>query len=111
MISLKFGMWSAEVGGRAHSKNRLVSSRQHRATEVRKLHFLLPVNILTGVALWLLGPHVTIPCVLITDTDLIPIPLVSASIPIPIPIIIINNYNWYRYTSIQKLNTELLLLT
>ena len=26
-ISLKFGMWSAEVGGRVHSKNRLVSSR------------------------------------------------------------------------------------
>ena len=24
-ISLKFGMWSTEVGGRAHSKNRLVS--------------------------------------------------------------------------------------
>ena len=38
-ISLKFGMWSAEVGGSVHSKNRLVSSRQHRATEVRKLHF------------------------------------------------------------------------
>ena len=33
-ISLKFGMWSTEVGGRVHSKNRLVSSRQHRATEV-----------------------------------------------------------------------------
>ena len=39
-ISLKFGMWSAEGGGSVHSKNRLVSSRQHRATEVRKLHFL-----------------------------------------------------------------------
>ena len=39
-ISLKFGMWSAEVGGSVNSKNRLVSSRQHRATEVRKLHFL-----------------------------------------------------------------------
>ena len=38
-ISLKFGMWSAEVGGRVHSKNRLVSSRQHRVTEVRKLRF------------------------------------------------------------------------
>ena len=33
-ISLKFGMWSAEGGGSFHSKNRLVSSRQHRATEV-----------------------------------------------------------------------------
>ena len=38
-ISLKFGMWSAEVGGHVHSKNCLVSSRQHRATEVQKLRF------------------------------------------------------------------------
>ena len=33
-------MWSAEGGGSVHSKNCLVSSRQHRATEVRKLPFL-----------------------------------------------------------------------
>ena len=39
-ISLKFGMWSTEGGGSVHSKNGLVSSRQHRATEVRKLRFL-----------------------------------------------------------------------
>ena len=39
-ISLKFGMWSAEGGGSVHSKNCLVSSRQHRATEVQKLRFL-----------------------------------------------------------------------
>ena len=39
-ISLKFGMWSTEGGGSVHSKNSLVSSRQHRATEVRKLRFL-----------------------------------------------------------------------
>ena len=39
-ISLQFGMWSATVGGHVHSKNRLVSSRKHRATEVRKLRFL-----------------------------------------------------------------------
>ena len=39
-ISLKFGMWSAAVGGHVHSKNRLVSLRKHRATEVRKLRFL-----------------------------------------------------------------------
>ena len=38
-ISLKCGMWSAEVGVSVHSKNHLVSSRQHRATEVRKLLF------------------------------------------------------------------------
>ena len=35
-ISLKCGMWSAEGGGSVHSKIRVVSSRQHRATEVRK---------------------------------------------------------------------------
>ena len=40
VISLKVGMSSAEVGGRVHSKNRLVSSWQHRATEVQKLRFL-----------------------------------------------------------------------
>ena len=39
-ISLKFGMWSTEVGGNVHSKISLVSSRQHRATEVRKLRFV-----------------------------------------------------------------------
>ena len=39
-ISLKFGMWTAAVGGNVHSKNCLVSSRKYRATEVRKLHFL-----------------------------------------------------------------------
>ena len=38
-ILLKFGMWSTEVGGRFHSESRLVSSRKHRATEVRKLCF------------------------------------------------------------------------
>ena len=59
-ISLKFGMWSAEVEGRVHNKNRLVSSRQHRATEMQKLRFLLPFNILTGVARRLLGPHDTL---------------------------------------------------
>ena len=39
-ISLKFRMWSTAVGGHVHSKNRLVSSRKHRATEVRILRFL-----------------------------------------------------------------------
>ena len=39
VISLKFGMWSADVGGRVHSKNRLVSARRNRATEVQKLRF------------------------------------------------------------------------
>ena len=59
-ISLKFGMWSAEVGGSVHSKNRLVSSRKHRATEVRKLHFLSSCQYTHGCyapASWVLGPH------------------------------------------------------
>ena len=47
-ISLKFGMWSAEVGGHVHSKNRLVSSRKHRATEVRKLRFLFSCQYTQG---------------------------------------------------------------
>ena len=39
-ISLKFGMWSPEGGGSVHSKSCNFVSKQHRATEVRKLHFL-----------------------------------------------------------------------
>ena len=64
-ISLKFGMWSTEVGGNVHSKICLVSSRQHRATEVRKLRFLSSCQYTHGVACRLLGPHDTLPCVLI----------------------------------------------
>ena len=64
-ISLKFGIWSAEVGGGVRSKNHLVSSRQHRATEVHNCIFVLPVNIHMGVARRLLGLHDTLPCVLI----------------------------------------------
>ena len=66
-ISLKFGMWSTEVGGHVYSKNRLVSSRQHRATEVRKLRFLSSCQYTHAVARRLLGPHDTLPCVLITE--------------------------------------------
>ena len=64
-ISLKFGMWSTEVGGNVHSKICLVSSRQHRATEVQKLRFLSSCQYTHGVARRLLGPHDTLPCVLI----------------------------------------------
>ena len=64
-ISRTFGMWSAAVGGHVHSKNRHVSSRQHRATEVRKLRFLFSCQYTTGVTRRLLGPHDTLPCVLI----------------------------------------------
>ena len=66
-ISLKFGMWSTEVGGNVHSKICLVSSRQHRATEVRKLRFLSSCQYTHGVARRLLGPHDTLPCVLIIN--------------------------------------------
>ena len=62
-ISLKFGMWSTEV---VHSKSRLVSSRQHKAMEVRKLCFLSSCQYTHGVVRRLLGPHDTLPCVLIT---------------------------------------------
>ena len=65
-ISLKFGMWSTEVGGNLHSKICLVSSRQHRATEVRKLRFVSSCQYTHGVARRLLGPHDTLPCVLIS---------------------------------------------
>ena len=54
-ISLKCGMWSAEVGGNVHSKIRLVSSRRHRATEVGNCVFFLPVNILTELRAGFLG--------------------------------------------------------
>ena len=64
-ISLKFGMLSAEGGGSVHSKIRVVSSRQHRATEVRKLRFLSSCQYTQGVARRLLGPHDTLPFVLI----------------------------------------------
>ena len=63
-ISLKFGMWSAEGGGNLHSKMCLVSLRQHRAMEVRKLRFLSSCQYTHGVARRLLGPHDTLPCVL-----------------------------------------------
>ena len=41
-------------------------------TEIQRCEndvFVLPVNILTGVARRLLGPHDTLPCVLIHFTD------------------------------------------
>ena len=70
-MSLKFGMWSTEVGGNVHSKICLVSSRQHRATEVRKLRFLSSCQYTHGVASRLLGPHDTLPCVLITHCHIL----------------------------------------
>ena len=63
-ISLKLGMWSTDVGGHVHSKNCLISSRKHR-TRYENCVFVLPVNILTGVARRFLGLHDTLPRVLI----------------------------------------------
>ena len=62
-------MWSVEVGGRVHSKNRLVSSiaQSYGAAKIAFLS-VLPVNILRGVARRLLGPHDTLPCVLIEQS-------------------------------------------
>ena len=75
-ISLKFGMWSTEVGGNVHSKICLVSSRQHRATEVRKLRFVSSCQYTHGVARRLLGPHDTLPCVLINRLHAVYVTLV-----------------------------------
>ena len=61
-ISLKFGMWSAEGGGSVHSKNRLVSSRQHRATDVRFLSSCQYTHGCYAPASWA-ARH--LPCVLI----------------------------------------------
>ena len=64
-ISLKFGMWSAEGGGSVHSKNRLVSSRQHRAMEVRKLRFVSSCQYTHGCYAPASWAQDTLPCVLI----------------------------------------------
>ena len=72
-ISLNFGMWSAEVGGSVHSKTRLVSSRQHRATEVRKLHFRSSCQYTHGccaTASWA-ARHTTV-CLDTTGTSALP---------------------------------------
>ena len=83
-ISLKFGMWSTEVGGSVHSKNRLVSSRQHRATEVRKLRFVSSCQYTHGVARRLLGPHDTLPCVLIYNHIIMMFQIFKNAVHIPV---------------------------
>ena len=79
-ISLKFGMWSAEGGGNVHSTICLVSSRQHRATEVRKLRFVSSCQYTHGVARRLLGPHDTLPCVLMEQLNYLTI-LLNSLVP------------------------------
>ena len=68
-ISLKFRIWSTEVGGNVHSKICLVSSRQHRVRKVRKVRFLSSCQYTHGVARRLLGPHDTLPCVLMIGSN------------------------------------------
>ena len=38
-IYLKFGIWGTDVGGHVHSKNRLVSYKQHEGMYTRKSHY------------------------------------------------------------------------
>ena len=63
-ISLKFGMWSTEVGGSVHSKTVLFRQGSTELQRCENCIFFLPVNILTGVARQFLGPHDTLLCVL-----------------------------------------------
>ena len=73
-ISLKFGMWSAAVGGHVHRKNRLVSSMKHRATEVRKLRFLSSCQYTHGCyapASWA-ARHTTV-CLDVNTTSRLPL--------------------------------------
>ena len=66
-ISLKFGIWSTEGSVEGVSTAKIVLFHQD-SIELRRCEnyvFVLPVNILAGVARWLLGPHNTLPCVLI----------------------------------------------
>ena len=65
-ILLKFGMWSTEVGESVHSKNCLVHQGSTELQRCENCVFYLPLNILTDVARRLLGPHDTLPCVLIS---------------------------------------------
>ena len=60
-------MWGTDGRGHLHSKNHPVLYQHHEVTYcIRENRIIvLPVNILTGVAHQLLGPHDTLPCVLI----------------------------------------------
>jgi len=62
-------MWGTDSGGHLHSKNYLVSYKQHEVIYMQKLHYCCPGNILTGVARQLFGPHHTLSCVLMCHND------------------------------------------
>jgi len=62
-IYLKVGIWGTDGGGHLHSKNHPVLYKQQLRMHENCI-IVLHVNILTGVAHWLLGPHDTLPCVL-----------------------------------------------
>ena len=107
-ISLKCGMWGAEVGGNVHSKNSLVSSRQHRATEVRKLHFLSSCQYTHGCytpASWA-ARHTTVcldnkkknmmpeqNCIIISVPEKVSLSLFTSG-PIPLPILLLCLLLW-----------------
>ena len=64
-ISLKFGIWCTEGGGVSTAKIVLFHQGSTKLRRCENCVFFLPVNILTGVTRRLLGPHDTLPCVLI----------------------------------------------
>jgi len=66
IICLKFGIWGCDVGWHFQYKNHLVLSQSitKLLSYMWKLHYcVLPVNN-SWVVHWLLGPHDTLPCVL-----------------------------------------------
>jgi len=65
VIWLKFRMWGTDSGGHLHSKNHLVSCKQHEVTYTQRLHYCFSCQYThSSVAHQLLGPHNTLLCVL-----------------------------------------------
>ena len=59
-------MWCTDGGGKHHSKNHPISTSSTKLRMHKNCIFVLPINIPMGVARWLLWPHDTLPCVLIS---------------------------------------------
>ena len=64
-IFFKFGMWTPLPRRHFCSNFRFNRIRNHGTTRVLKLHLLSSCKYTHGVARRLLGPHDTLPCVLI----------------------------------------------
>jgi len=58
-------IWNVGYWGHLHSQNHVVSYKQHKVLYTWKLHYCSSCQYTHGVAHWLLGPHDTLPCVLI----------------------------------------------